>query len=148
MGDSEMDRESYNVLLVDDSEDDRFFIRRALQKSRLAIIWEAQNGDEALAYLTGQQKFKDRNRYPLPDILMVDLKMPGKTGYDLLEWLKTQTLPEMMIVILSGSFLPEDIARCLALGAHAYYKKTSDKEEQLVMLRKIEETLAQRNKAS
>lgn len=142
-----MHRESYNVLLIDDSEDDRFFIRRALQKSKLTIIWEAQDGEEALAYLTGQKEFKDRNRHPLPDILMIDLKMPGKTGYDLLEWLKTQTMPEMMIIILSGSFLPEDIARCRALGAHAYYKKTSDKEEQLVMLRKIEEALEQRNQA-
>lgn len=141
-----MQREKYKVLLVDDSEDDRFFMRRALHRNpKLTVSWEAHDGVEALAYLKGQDQFKDRKKYPLPDLLMVDLKMPRKTGYDLLQWLQSQPFPQMMVAVISGSFLPEDIDRCFSLGVHAYYKKSAIKEEQEVMLREIEEALAKRH---
>ncbi len=140
-----MPRDTYNVFLVDDSEDDRFFVRRILQKTRFTIIGEARDGSEAVEYLSKIHKSPGEGKGKPPDLLMLDLKMPGMTGYDLLEWLKSHPLPEMMVVVLSGSFLPEDIIRCHALGAHAYYKKTTIKDEQAQMLSQLEEILSQRN---
>lgn len=127
------------LLLVDDSEDDRFFMRLALQQSsKLTIIGEACNGEEAIAYLRGEDGFGDREKHPFPEVLVIDLKMPGKTGHDVLQWLQTQSFAKLIIVVISGSFLPEDIAQSYALGATAYHKKSVLKKELEIMVRDIE----------
>ena len=135
------------VLIVDDSEDDRFFLRRMLKDSaRLRLVWEATDGEEALDYLKGAGEFSDRGLHPFPDVVILDLKMAGKNGYDILEWLRTQSFPDMVLVVSSGSFLPDDISRCQALGVDAYYRKTSLKKEQAEMIRKIEGLLTERSR--
>ena len=137
-----MAEKKHAVLMVDDSEDDRFFMRRMLKDSaHLRLAWEAADGEEALAYLKGTGEFSDRERHPFPSVVILDLKMAGKNGYDILEWLRTQSFPDMICVVSSGSFLPDDISRCQALGVDAYYRKTSLKEEQAEMMRKIENLL-------
>lgn len=140
-----MNGDIFKVLLVDDSSDDRFFLRIALKRSqRLAVIGELQDGDESMAYLKGEGKFGNRLQYPLPDIMLIDLKMPGKTGFDVLEWLLTENMRNLTVAVMSGSWLSEDISKSMALGAHAYFKKTSEKEEQLKMVSEIEILLEKR----
>jgi CheY-like chemotaxis protein len=135
-------KKDHTVLLVDDSEDDRLFMRRTLrQNPKLTIVWEACNGEEAIAYLSGQAQFADRNKYPFPEVLILDLKMPRKTGYDVLEWLQTQVFRDLIIIIVSGSFLPEDVSKSFALGARAYHKKSVLKKEQELMLHDIEKLI-------
>jgi CheY-like chemotaxis protein len=135
------------VLMVDDSDDDRFFMRRMLKDSAdLRLAWETADGEEAINYMKGAGDFADRERYPFPDVIILDLKMAGKNGYDILEWLRTQSFPDMIIVVSSGSFLPDDIARCQALGVDAYYRKTSLREEQAEMMGKIESLLKERTR--
>lgn len=130
------------ILLVDDSEDDRMFMRRTLrQNTKLTIAWEACSGEEAIAYLSGQSPFEDRKKYPFPDVLILDLKMPKKTGYDVLEWLQTQLFHDLIVVVVSGSFLPEDVSKSFALGARAYHKKSALKAEQEMMLHDIEKLI-------
>jgi len=139
-------KKQYAVLLVDDSEDDRLFMRRALSKnSNLNIIWEAHDGDEGIAYLSGEAPFDDRIKYPFPDVLILDLKMPRKTGYDVLEWLHSKSNNHLIIVVVSGSFLPTDIAKSFALGASAYHKKSAIKEEQELILSDIERLIEARS---
>jgi CheY-like chemotaxis protein len=138
-----MPKKESTILLVDDSEDDRLFMRRALRKNpQLTIIWEASNGEEVIAYLSGQGLFNDRQKYPIPEVLILDLKMPRKTGYDVLEWLQTQSFNDLIIIVVSGSFLVEDVAKSFALGARAYHKKSASKEEQEKIVHDIEELLA------
>lgn len=133
-----MPKDIYSILLVDDSEDDRLFIRRAIQKNpRLLIVGEVCDGEEAIAYLEGKSGFTDREKNPYPDAMLLDLKMPRRTGYEVLQWIHSQSLPQLFVAVVSGSFLPEDVARSMAFGAHAYYKKSGLKAEQEAMVREI-----------
>jgi DNA-binding NarL/FixJ family response regulator len=129
--------DKYKVLLVDDSPDDRFFIQRVLERSpRFVIVGEACDGQEAIDYLQGHSEF--------PDIVLLDLKMPRKNGFDVLQWLQVANFEKLTVVIMSGSELAEDVTQSLALGAHAYFKKTSSKEDQEKMIFDIEKLLDER----
>ncbi len=140
-----MNGDIFKVLLVDDSSDDRFFLRIALKRSeKLVVIGELQDGDESMSYLKGEGKFGNRLKYPFPDIMLIDLKMPGKTGFDVLEWLMTEKMNDLTVAVMSGSWLAEDISKSRSLGAHAYFKKSSEKEEQLKMIAEIEMLLEKR----
>jgi CheY-like chemotaxis protein len=133
-----MAKDRYYVLLVDDSEDDRLFLRKAiLQNSKLAIVGEVCDGEAAIAYLEGRAGFEDREKHPFPDVMLLDLKMPRKTGHEVLEWLQTRRFGKLVVVVISGSFLPQDINRSMALGANAYYKKSAARDEQEAMVREI-----------
>ena len=142
------DETSNKVLLADDSEDDRFFLRSAIKRSsRLSIIGEVQDGEEAINYLAGHGNFADRTKYPMPDVLLLDLKMPRKTGHEVLEWLQTQSIDELRVIVVSGSILPDDIIRSTRLGADAYLKKSSLRDEQVAMVREIEAVCARPRKS-
>jgi CheY-like chemotaxis protein len=137
------------ILLVDDSEDDRLFLRMALGGNpRLALIGEACDGEEAISYLSGEANFADREKFPFPDVMLLDLKMPRKTGYDVLGWLRTQPFSNLVVIVISGSLLPEDISKSLALGAAAYHRKIMLREERDILFREIEDSLAARNTSS
>ena len=137
-----MAKQVYSILLADDSDDDRLFVRRALRKNpRFILAGEVGDGEAAIAWLSGAGEYKNREKHPFPDVLLLDLKMPRMTGHEVLAWLQTQTLPELCVVVLSGSFLPRDIAQSRALGAHAYFKKDATEEQQRAMLGDIIELL-------
>src|ERR1700677_2323260 len=133
-----MPKEIYSILVVDDSEDDRLFIRRAIRANpRLVLAAEVCDGEEAIAYLDGQGAFRDRKKHPFPDAILLDLKMPRKNGHEVLQWMRTKSFKKLFTAVVSGSFLPEDIARSMALGANAYYKKCALKKERDAMLSEI-----------
>jgi CheY-like chemotaxis protein len=111
---------------------------------RLKIVAELCDGQEAIKYLTGHGGFGDRKKYPFPDLMLLDLKMPRVTGYEVLQWLQTQAFDDLTVVVVSGSILPEDIHKCLELGADAYHVKESLKEPQERMLREILKLLERR----
>lgn len=132
----------YRAFLADDSEDDRFFLKKILvRSSNIQVIGEARDGQETLEYLKGEGFFSDREKYPFPDLLLLDIKMPRKNGYDVLQWIQAQPSSPLTVVMVSGSWLAEDIAKSLALGAHGYFKKTSIRAEQDEMLAGIEALL-------
>lgn len=132
-----MDTEKYRVFLVDDSPDDRFFERTILEgSSKFTVIGEARDGQEAIEYL-------EKNSAS-PDIMLLDLKMPRKNGFDVLRWLSTTNVGNLTVVIMSGSWLSEDIIRSRTLGAHAYFKKPSSREDQEKMILDIENLLHER----
>src|SRR5947209_1534265 len=107
---AKLDKEKYLVLMVDDSEDACLLIRAAVERmGRLHFIGSISNGEELIAYLKGSGQYADRLRYPVPDLLLLDLKMPRKDGFEVLEWLQTQPFPDMIVVVLSGSGQPEDL---------------------------------------
>src|SRR3954464_4141460 len=78
------------LLIVDDSEDDRFFLERELKKAlpRCSIVGIVYDGEAAIDYLSGARRFADRSIFPLPDVIVLDLKMPRVNGYDVLRWLR------------------------------------------------------------
>ena len=139
---------NYSVLVVDDSEDDRFFLKKAIaQFPRFKILHELADGTDVVAYLTGNGQYGDRKTYPWPDLLLLDLKMPYMTGYEVLRWLKSQSFPSITVIVLSGSVLQQDVEASLALGAHGYWSKTANAEKQRLIATEIEVLLDGRSKS-
>jgi CheY-like chemotaxis protein len=116
------------VLLIDDNSDDAIILLRVFSKIAPEIsLHIARSGVEALSYLKGEDRFADRKIYPLPSLLIVDLKMPGMDGFDLIQWVRTESdLRELPIVVLSSSKDPADVSRVHQLGANAFHVKPSD----------------------
>src|ERR1700753_1416452 len=94
----------HQILIADDSEDDRFLIRSTLEMiPGMEIVAEVSNGTEVIAYLRGMGQFGDRKRFPLPDLLLLDLKMPFKDGFGVLQWLQEQKIKNLLVVLLTDS---------------------------------------------
>src|SRR5687768_683272 len=113
------------ILLVEDSDDDAFFFNRAVQKTGLRLnVQRVRNGQEAIDYLQGTGEFSDRDQYPLPHVIMLDLKMPICDGFDFLNWKRNQPafvfLPS---IIMTSSDLASDVRRSYELGAHSFTTK-------------------------
>jgi CheY-like chemotaxis protein len=137
-------KKTYGVLMADDSADDRFFLRRAMDDcERFCPVAEVEDGAAAIAYLKGEGQFADRSRYAMPDLLLLDLKMPRATGFDVLQWLKTVSFPALKVAVLSGSVLDSDKEKCKELGAHAYFTKCASISQIKAMLHEVETLLDQ-----
>jgi CheY-like chemotaxis protein len=110
------------LLLVEDSEDDAFFFRRAFQKSGAACsLHHVTNGAQAIEFLESASSCDDRN---FPFLIFLDLKMPVMNGFEFLEWVRTQTFRcAPQVVVLSGSEHQEDKTRAAQLGATDYLVK-------------------------
>lgn len=119
------------ILLVDDNEDDVFLMERAIQGAGITNpLFIVGDGNEAINYLSGAGKYSDRGEFPLPAIVFLDLKLPFKSGHEVLEWIRKQ--PEfatLVVVVLTSSNEPSDIRRCYALGANSYLVKPPTPEQ-------------------
>jgi CheY-like chemotaxis protein len=139
---AKLSNEKYLVLMVDDSEDDCLLIRRALGKAdRLRFIGSVSDGEELVSYLTGKDEYSDRQRFPLPDMLLLDLKMPRKNGFEVLEWLQSQPFENIVVVVLSGSEQSEDVTKAMTLGAHHYHVKHADSNQRAELIKMLEQYL-------
>lgn len=123
------------ILLVEDNEDDVFLMKRALQGANVVNpLYVVEDGQEALDYLGGAGKFADRDTYPLPVVVFLDLKLPYISGHDVLAWTRRQKeLESLVVIVLTSSNEASDLSRCYALGANSYLVKppTPDQLEDL-----------------
>ena len=127
-----MDKTPYTVLLVEDDLNDIFLVKRAFKLARIHNpLQVVTDGEEAIHYLSGEGKFSDRQTYPLPKLIVMDIKMPRRTGFEVLEWVKGSGRPlrRIPVVIVSSSDHPDDINRAYELGANAYMVKPVDFKE-------------------
>ena|ERR1051326_9160326 len=120
-----------DMLLVDDNAIDAMFFRRGVKKSRLNILLQTVTaGQEAIDYLEAKGPFADRSRYPLPDVIVLDLRMPQVNGFDFLAWRKVSpffsTIP---VVVFSGAGDPEEVRQVCELGASKHIVKPSESDE-------------------
>lgn len=112
------------LLLVEDSEADILFLKRAAAEiADMPSLQTVTDGAEALNYLTAKGRFTDRTAYPFPDLMLLDLKLPKKSGLEVLEWMKEHQLLAPRVIVLTSSSEPEDIRRSYELGAVAYIEK-------------------------
>lgn len=113
------------VLIAEDSENDVVMLRRAFRQASVTTpIQYVSDGEQAIAYLHGDGKFARRDEFPLPDLLLLDLKMPRKNGFDVLEWLRDQpSLRHLRVVVLTTSEELRDVNRAYALGAASFLTK-------------------------
>ncbi len=123
-----MDKIEFTVLLVEDDLNDIFLVKRAFKMARLPdLLQVTTDGQEAILYLRGEGKYADRQAHPLPKLIVMDIKMPRKSGFEVLEWIKQNgPLRRIPVVIVSASNNPADINRAYELGANAYMVKPMD----------------------
>jgi CheY-like chemotaxis protein len=139
---SEQVRENFQVLVADDSESDRLLLRTAMRRAtRLQIIAEVRNGEEVIAYLSRHGETPERAGLFLPHLLLLDLKMPGRDGFEVLEWLRTRKFDAMTVVALTGSMQPDHIRRALDLGADFFQVKPRSHKDCVSMVLALEERL-------
>jgi CheY-like chemotaxis protein len=111
-----------NVLVVEDDEDDFFFTRRVLQRHAHGHIFRVDNGRDAISYLLGRDAFADREKFPVANIVLLDLKMGNTSGLDVLAALREHPpAPMPRIVVLTGSNEPKDREMVKNSGVAAGY---------------------------
>lgn len=113
------------ILLVEDDANDVLLCQHAFKEARVPNpLVIARDGAEAIEYIEGAGKFADRSLFPLPLVVVLDLKMPRVSGFEFLEWLREQPDHERFVVIIcSSSNIPGDVERAYALGAHGFVLK-------------------------
>jgi len=113
------------VLVAEDREDDLFMLRRSFEQVGFDTpVQYVRDGEEAIAYLAGQGRFANREEYPLPTLLLLDLKMPRKNGFDVLEWIQQQPhLAELRTIVLTTSDDLLEVNRAYRLGAASFLTK-------------------------
>jgi CheY-like chemotaxis protein len=116
------------ILHVEDREEDVFLLQYAFKRAEINNpVQVAANGQEAIDYLAGAGKFSNRSQFPLPCLVLLDLKLPHKMGLEVLEWIRQQpALKALVVIVLTSSIDSGDIRRAYGLGANAYLVKPSD----------------------
>ena len=138
------------VLYVEDDADDFALLKRASRKCGTPFsLQHAEDGDKAIAYLSGSGDYADREEYPFPDLVLLHLRMPRLDGFEVLQWIRdnpaTKTLP---VVVLAGSSFRADIRRALELGANSYAAKPGKFEELQVLIDQIADVWLAREKVA
>jgi CheY-like chemotaxis protein len=116
----------FNILLVEDEPNDVFLIERAFNKCDFQHILRAvHDGEQAIAYLSGTKEFADRHKFPLPSLILLDLKLPRRSGLEVLAWLRARhdCLKRLPVVVLTSSKQSSDVNRAYELGANSYLVK-------------------------
>jgi CheY-like chemotaxis protein len=125
------------ILLVEDDPADVRLIQRAFEKVDLgARIVRLPNGDDAVAYLAGHTPFDNRSNYPLPALILLDIKLPRRSGFEVLSWLRSRRdgLQRIPVVMLTSSRHNVDVNRAYDLGANSYLTKPDTNEQLTKML--------------
>ena len=115
------------ILLVEDEPDDVYFLKRAFTSTSVtAPIVVLADGGAAIDYLAGTGAFSNRDEHPLPALMLLDLKLPRVTGFDVLAWLRAQPgLKRLPVIVLTSSSQDEDVRRAYDLGVNSYLVKPS-----------------------
>jgi CheY-like chemotaxis protein len=116
------------ILIVEDNPDDALLLRRAFVKAKLLNpIHFVSSAEEAVAYLISTGKYQNRTEFPLPALILLDLKMPGMSGHGFLAWLRAQpAFQTLRVVVLSDSDDLRDVSLAYQLGANSFLTKPAD----------------------
>jgi CheY-like chemotaxis protein len=126
------------LLAVDDSEDDLMLLRMALKQTGLDVkLLTLPGGEQAIDYLGGTGKYADRNLHPLPRLMILDLKMPRKNGFDVLTYLQILKLKPPFVAVMSTSAMDSDQLRCKELGADIFHTKPGQLDDLSQLLEKL-----------
>jgi CheY-like chemotaxis protein len=113
------------VLYVEDEETDRFLVQRAFVKEGLGPALRMVNhGQAAIDYLSGAGAYADRENYPLPGVVLLDLNLPEVHGFEVLKWIRAHpSHHELPVVVFTSSAREEDHERARLLGANEFMQK-------------------------
>ena len=129
----------FRILLVDDDYDDRCLIVSAIQEGGMEIdLFEAASGYDAIDYLLGQSPYGDRGKFPFPDLVLLDLKMPGIDDFALLKHVRADaSLKNLPVFILSNSTMESDVKMAYGLGVNGCYQKPSRYQDLVALLQSV-----------
>lgn len=126
---------TFTLLWVEDDPDDLLLGERALVKAGFEKLQITRDGEKAISYLSGMGEFADRRRFPLPSLVLLDLKLPKKSGFEVLSWLRgAEGLKRIPVVVLTSSQERHDIDRAFDLGANAYLVKPVERRKFLELV--------------
>lgn len=113
------------ILLVEDDPNDILLVQRAFRRSQVSSSLQiAQDGDQAVEYLLGQGIYQDRQAHPLPFLIILDLKLPRRSGFEVLQWIReTAGLKRIPVVVFTSSNEGEDVNKAYDVGANSYLVK-------------------------
>ena len=142
-----MTTRQFTILHVEDDPNDVLLVQRAFKKSRsAAVVRSVIDGDQALAYLAGAEPFSDREQFPTPGLVLLDLKMPRKSGLEVLTWIRQQPqLKRLIVVIFTSSRHDHDINLAYELGANSYLMKPVEFETLLETVKRVDHYWGQLN---
>jgi CheY-like chemotaxis protein len=129
-----------SILVAEDELKDVLLLRHAFAKAGVkAPVYFANDGQEVLDYLQGNSPFDNPVEFPLPNLLLLDLKLPRVSGFEVLEWLRQQPrLKHLLVVVLSNSGNPEAMTRAYSLGANAYVVKPHEPKELVSIVARLQ----------
>ena len=135
------------ILLVEDNQDDVFFFLEARRATGLTNpTHHAESGQAALDYLKGAGQFADRERYAVPFLMLLDLKLPHVSGLEVLRWVREQpALATMLVVVLTSSAQERDVDEAYQLGANSYLVKPNALEGLTDLVKAIGDYWCRRN---
>ncbi len=127
------------VLHIDDDPNDIELLRAATRRAKAHFnLHTVEDGDEAMAYLNGVGKYADRLLYPMPALILLDLKMPRATGLEILRWIREHDqCGRLPVIVLSGSELHDDIRQAYATGANSYLVKPLGFEQLVTLVKDV-----------
>jgi len=130
----------FTILLVEDNPDDVLLIQRAFRKANLVNpISVVDDGEKAIAYLSGSGEYADRSRHPVPVLVLLDLKLPRKSGHEVLSWIKQHpALKRMPVVVLTSSTETADVNQAYDHGANSYLVKPVGFDDLFAMVKTLQ----------
>src|SRR6266567_4843344 len=127
-----------DILLAEDWDTDIFFVREATERVGAShTVHAVRDGREAIQYLRGEGQYADRKKFPLPNLILTDLKMPGMDGFEFLRWLRKHPDECSIIptIVFTSSYLEEDVREAYRLGANSFITKPTALKELVDVLR-------------
>lgn len=130
----------YTILLVEDNPDDVLLIQRAFRKANLVNpISVVDDGEKAISYLSGAGEYADRSRHPVPVLVLLDLKLPRKSGHEVLAWIKQHAaFKRLPVVVLTSSTETVDVNKAYDLGANSYLMKPVGFDDLFAMVKTLQ----------
>ena len=137
------------ILIAEDKDEDIELLRHAFVRAEIPNpIHVVKDGAETIAYLQGEGKYSNRDEYPLPALLLLDLNMPRTDGFEVLMWLRREPgLSNLRVIVLTASSDMQDINRAYDLGANSYLVKPHAIDDLMRVVERLEKYWLEANKS-
>jgi CheY-like chemotaxis protein len=132
------------ILVVDDDQNDVVLVKRAFERAGLKHpIQTVSSGVDCIGYLTGEWPYRERDKFPLPSLVFLDIKMPGTDGFEVLKWIRHQErFAKLCVVMLTASDAISDATLAYQLGADSFLVKPLDFWDAAELSHSLERLLA------
>jgi CheY-like chemotaxis protein len=116
------------ILIAEDDDNDVFLLRYALNKAGVTEgVQVASDGQQVIDHISGTGRYADREQYPMPQLLLLDIKLPLRPGLEVLEWIRARPeLNSLVVIMFTASAQSQDVQRAYDLGANSFVVKPSD----------------------